>query len=145
MSAVSADTDGVLLLPWTPQAINGQMDCSAEVPINSGPMAIDSPMFEGLMEVHLKGLPSSQSRIFDGKKRFFQIMVQVGNRSDRPRVLALLNLHCPVPGAQGTVLLSKHSMCSSSSHCCSFTSLHWGSNLRHSWCDALISVHKKAA
>jgi hypothetical protein len=61
------------------QEINGQMDCSAEVPINSSAMTINSPMFEGTMEVHLKGLPSSQPRIFEGKKRFFQIMVQVSS------------------------------------------------------------------
>lgn len=40
-------------------------------------MTINTPMFEGVLEVHLKGLASSQQRVFDGKKRFFQVMCQV--------------------------------------------------------------------
>lgn len=41
-------------------------------------MTINTSLFEGKVEVHLKGLPTSQKRVFDGKKRFFQIMAQVG-------------------------------------------------------------------
>lgn len=40
-------------------------------------MAINTSMFEGVLEVHLKGLPTSQPRVFEGKKRFFQVMCQV--------------------------------------------------------------------
>jgi hypothetical protein len=40
-------------------------------------MTINTSMFEGTLEVHLKGLPTSQKRVFEGKKRFFQIMCQV--------------------------------------------------------------------
>jgi hypothetical protein len=29
------------------------------------------------MQVHLRGLPSTQKPVFDSKKRFFHIMVQV--------------------------------------------------------------------
>jgi hypothetical protein len=59
------------------QEINGLNDPALDVPINSGPMTINTPMFEGVLEVHLKGLASSQQRVFDGKKRFFQVMCQV--------------------------------------------------------------------
>eukprot|EP00775_Hariotina_reticulata_P003271 gene3271-3548_t len=39
-------------------------------------------MFEGVVEVHLKGLGTTQRRIFDGKKRCFQVMCQ--GRFKRP-------------------------------------------------------------
>jgi hypothetical protein len=44
-------------------------------------VAIDSAFFQGTMEIHLKGLPNSQQRLFEGKKRFFQIMCQVSSSS----------------------------------------------------------------
>jgi hypothetical protein len=59
------------------QEVNGRTDPTYELPINSGPMTINTSMFEGKVEVHLKGLPTSQKRVFEGKKRFFQIMCQV--------------------------------------------------------------------
>lgn len=59
------------------QEINGRTDAAHEIPINSGPMTINTSLFEGKLEVHLKGLPTSQKRVFEGKKRFFQIMCQV--------------------------------------------------------------------
>jgi len=40
-------------------------------------MAIKSSFFEGVMEIHLRGLPNTQQQLFQGKKRFFQIMCQV--------------------------------------------------------------------
>ncbi|WIA11789.1 hypothetical protein OEZ85_011882 [Tetradesmus obliquus] len=58
------------------QEVNGRTDPTFELPINSGPMTINTSMFEGTLEVHLKGLPTSQKRVFEGKKRFFQIMCQ---------------------------------------------------------------------
>lgn len=61
------------------QTINGHVDPTHELPINGEAMSISSSMFEGKIEVHLKGLPTSQKSIFDGKKRFFQVMVQVGS------------------------------------------------------------------
>lgn len=66
----------------TEQAINGSTEPSIELPINGGPMTISTSLFEGAVEVHLKGLPTSQGRVFDGKKRFFQIMCQ--GRFKRP-------------------------------------------------------------
>lgn len=60
-----------------PQVLNGSEDPSQPLPINDGTISINTQTFEGSMEVHLKGLPNTQSRIFEGKKRFFQIMVQV--------------------------------------------------------------------
>eukprot|EP00879_Flechtneria_rotunda_P032532 GHRR01035751.1.p1 GENE.GHRR01035751.1~~GHRR01035751.1.p1 ORF type:complete len:270 (+),score=84.24 GHRR01035751.1:216-1025(+) len=64
------------------QAFNGSADPAHELPINGDPMTINTSLFEGKLEVHLKGLPSSQKRVFDGKKRFFQIMCQ--GRFKRP-------------------------------------------------------------
>jgi hypothetical protein len=29
------------------------------------------------MEIHLRGLPNTQQQLFEGKKRFFQVMCQV--------------------------------------------------------------------
>jgi len=43
-------------------------------------MEINTSLFEGVLEIHLKGLPTSQPRVFEGKKRFFQVMCQVGCR-----------------------------------------------------------------
>jgi hypothetical protein len=51
------------------------------VPVNQSPVAIDSAFFQGVMEIHLKGLPNTQQRLFEGKKRFFQIMCQVRSLS----------------------------------------------------------------
>jgi hypothetical protein len=59
------------------QTIDNCKDPQHEVPINQGPVAIDSAFFQGVMEIHLKGLPNSQQQLFEGKKRFFQIMCQV--------------------------------------------------------------------
>lgn len=63
------------------QEINGRTDPSQELPINAGPMPVKTSLFEGVLEVHLKGLASSQPRVFGGKKRFFHIMCQVYNLS----------------------------------------------------------------
>uniref|UniRef100_A0A383VT33 Domain of unknown function at the cortex 1 domain-containing protein n=1 Tax=Tetradesmus obliquus TaxID=3088 RepID=A0A383VT33_TETOB len=64
------------------QAIDGTADPQYAVPINQGPVTINSAFFEGIMEIHLKGLPNSQQRLFEGKKRHFQIMCQ--GRFKRP-------------------------------------------------------------
>lgn len=71
------------------QDINGTADPAQEVPINSGPMEINTSLFEGVLEIHLKGLPTSQQRVFEGKKRFFQVMCQVSCRC-RGRVLRVV-------------------------------------------------------
>jgi hypothetical protein len=60
------------------QALDGSNDPQYAVPINQGAVTINSAFFEGIMEIHLKGLPNSQKAVFDGKKRHFQIMCQVG-------------------------------------------------------------------
>jgi hypothetical protein len=60
------------------QALDGTADPQYAVPINQGPVTINAAFFEGIMEIHLKGLPNSQKAVFDGKKRHFQIMCQVG-------------------------------------------------------------------
>jgi hypothetical protein len=62
--------------------INGNADPAVELPINAGAMAIDTDMFYGRVEVHLKGLKSTRPGFFDGKKRFFQVAVQ--GRFKRP-------------------------------------------------------------
>lgn len=51
------------------------------------------------MEVHLKGLPNTQKRIFDGKKRFFQVMVQVSSEGDCTSHHAMLSPQCHDGGA----------------------------------------------
>jgi hypothetical protein len=48
------------------------------VPVNAGPLTIDSSLFSGVMEIHLRGLPNTCDELFDGRKRFFQVMCQVG-------------------------------------------------------------------
>jgi len=58
------------------QSFNNEYDVAQHLNINNGPMSFDSELFSGKMEVHLKGLPSTTKPIFDGKKRYFQIMVQ---------------------------------------------------------------------
>lgn len=57
---------------------NGSSDVAQHVPINhQGCFAFDSEVMEGRMEVHLRGLPTSNESLFKGKKRFFHVAVQV--------------------------------------------------------------------
>eukprot|EP00878_Enallax_costatus_P037747 GHUV01042710.1.p1 GENE.GHUV01042710.1~~GHUV01042710.1.p1 ORF type:complete len:111 (-),score=22.30 GHUV01042710.1:30-362(-) len=76
-----------------PQAIDGSRDPQYEIPVNQGPITIDSSFFEGVMEIHLRGLSNTKQEVFEGKKRFFQIMCQVQTetgsaaaKSSRPTV-----------------------------------------------------------
>uniref|UniRef100_A0A383VSP2 Domain of unknown function at the cortex 1 domain-containing protein n=1 Tax=Tetradesmus obliquus TaxID=3088 RepID=A0A383VSP2_TETOB len=87
----SSPTYPVIVTPnpmATKQAIDGTADPQYAVPINQGPVTINSAFFEGIMEIHLKGLPNSQKAVFDGKKRHFQIMCQ--GRFKRPMSAAAL-------------------------------------------------------
>eukprot|EP00878_Enallax_costatus_P022832 GHUV01024258.1.p1 GENE.GHUV01024258.1~~GHUV01024258.1.p1 ORF type:complete len:145 (+),score=40.68 GHUV01024258.1:755-1189(+) len=58
------------------QFINGSAECTQHLPINTGSMVIDTPTFQGVMEVHFRGLPTTKKHVFDGKKRCFQVHVQ---------------------------------------------------------------------
>lgn len=62
--------------------LNGSSDCTQQLPINTGRMRIDTPMFEGVMEVNFRGLSTTNKQLFEGKKRFFQVMAQVCIGSD---------------------------------------------------------------
>jgi hypothetical protein len=59
------------------QELDGTLDPQHQLPINQGRIPIKSAFFEGVMEIHLRGLPNTQQQIFEGKKRFFQVMCQV--------------------------------------------------------------------
>jgi hypothetical protein len=61
--------------------LNGSANSQQHLPINQGPISIKSDFFEGVMEIHLRGLPNTQQQLFEGKKRFFQVMCQVGDMS----------------------------------------------------------------
>ncbi|GBF87353.1 hypothetical protein Rsub_00064 [Raphidocelis subcapitata] len=58
------------------QRVDGTADPSVPIPINGGAVTIETEVFVGRLEVHLKGLPSTKKGMFEGKKRFFQIAVQ---------------------------------------------------------------------
>eukprot|EP00775_Hariotina_reticulata_P003808 gene3808-4065_t len=64
------------------QVIDGTSDPQYEIPVNQGLITISSSLFEGSMEIHLRGLSNTKQPVFDGKKRFFQIMCQ--GRFKRP-------------------------------------------------------------
>lgn len=57
---------------------NGNSDPKQHLEINGGVLLVDTEMFSGRVEIHLKGLPTTQQELFAGKKRFFQIACQVG-------------------------------------------------------------------
>lgn len=61
----------------TLQQLDGIINPQHQLPINQGPVSIKSAFFEGVMEIHLRGLPNTQQQLFEGKKRFFQVMCQV--------------------------------------------------------------------
>lgn len=63
--------------------INNDSNPAAHLAINNKAMVIDTEIFSGRIEIHLKGLKTTKKEIFDGKKRFFQIAVQVGRGSIR--------------------------------------------------------------
>jgi hypothetical protein len=59
--------------------LDGSHDPQHHLPINQArPMAVASDIFDGVMAIHLRGLPNTQPGLFEGKKRFFHIMCQVG-------------------------------------------------------------------
>jgi hypothetical protein len=64
-------------LPRAPQTFDGRSDPKQQIAINGPAIQLESELFSGKMQVHLRGLPSTQKQVFDGKKRFFHIMVQV--------------------------------------------------------------------
>eukprot|EP00878_Enallax_costatus_P000528 GHUV01000623.1.p1 GENE.GHUV01000623.1~~GHUV01000623.1.p1 ORF type:complete len:349 (+),score=116.38 GHUV01000623.1:263-1309(+) len=68
--------------PMVKQVFDGSSNVAQELSINRNAFTVSSSTFEGTMEVHLRGLPNSQGRVFDGKRRFFQVMVQ--GRFKRP-------------------------------------------------------------
>ncbi|GBF99475.1 hypothetical protein Rsub_12143 [Raphidocelis subcapitata] len=58
------------------QLFDGASDPARQLVINGGSMAVETPIFSGRIEIHLKGLNTTRRSIFEGKKRFFQIAVQ---------------------------------------------------------------------
>ena len=60
------------------QLFDGASDPARQLVINGGGMAVETPIFSGRIEIHLKGLATTRAGVFEGKKRFFQIAVQVG-------------------------------------------------------------------
>jgi hypothetical protein len=72
----------LLLLGSVLQVLDGTTDPQHQLPVNQGPISIKSAFFEGTLEIHLCGLPNTQQQLFAGKKRFFQVMCQVGVNSN---------------------------------------------------------------
>lgn len=68
------------LSPSLLQVLDGAADPAHHLPINSRSLTVDTDMFYGRIDIHLKGLKSSSKETFAGKKRFFQIACQVGGR-----------------------------------------------------------------
>jgi hypothetical protein len=63
--------------PMVPkQTFNGVQEHKQQIAINGPSIPLDSELFSGQMQVHLRGLSSTQKPVFEGKKRFFHIMVQ---------------------------------------------------------------------
>ena len=61
----------------TMQLFNGVDDPAKHLALNGDMMELESDLFKGTIAVHLRGLPTTKKHIFEGKKRFFQIAVQV--------------------------------------------------------------------
>jgi hypothetical protein len=59
------------------QVFNGDANPARPLGINSGAMRVETDIFSGRVEIHLKGLKTTQQGMFQGKKRFFQIACQV--------------------------------------------------------------------
>ncbi|KAI8472123.1 MAG: hypothetical protein J3K34DRAFT_217390, partial [Monoraphidium minutum] len=58
------------------QVLDGATDPAHPLPINSRSVTVDTDMFVGKIEIHLKGLKSTRKDLFSGKKRYFQIACQ---------------------------------------------------------------------
>ena len=56
---------------------NGNADPAQQLEVNGGVLYVDTEMFSGRVEIHLKGLGTTKQEVFAGKKRFFQIACQV--------------------------------------------------------------------
>jgi hypothetical protein len=63
--------------PHPPQVVSVGADPKTPLPINGGVFEVDTDMFKGRIEIHLRGLKTTRSSMFAGKKRFFQVGVQV--------------------------------------------------------------------
>jgi hypothetical protein len=62
------------------QVLDGATDPGAHMPVNGRSFSVETDMFSGRVEIHLKGLKTSNKEMFAGKKRYFQIACQVGGR-----------------------------------------------------------------
>ncbi|KAI8468504.1 MAG: hypothetical protein J3K34DRAFT_522883 [Monoraphidium minutum] len=58
------------------QVFDGDSDPARHLSINGGALHVETEMFSGRVEIHLKGLATTQAGLFQGKKRFFQIACQ---------------------------------------------------------------------
>lgn len=58
------------------QVFNEDTNVAKQLDINAGSMNVETAIFSGRVEIHLKGLKTSRKEIFDGKKRYFQIACQ---------------------------------------------------------------------
>ena len=69
--------------PHPQQTVDGESSIDANLPgINGGPMDFETAAAKGRMQVHIRGVKSTRAGVFDGKKRFVHVAVQV--RVKRP-------------------------------------------------------------
>ena len=61
------------------QMFFGSDDPGLRLPLNGrgGPIPFENDLFKGVVEVHVKGIESTQKDRFEGKKRLFHIVSQV--------------------------------------------------------------------
>ncbi len=60
------------------QTVKGSSDPRAHVPVNSLSCEYDSPLWHGKIAIHIRGMANSKDAVFKGKKRFMQVVWQVG-------------------------------------------------------------------
>jgi hypothetical protein len=80
LDEVRASGDSPVLVTRDPTvpavSYNGHRDLRAPIPLNRAPIEIDGPLFTGRLQVEIRGLPSSNPEVWDGKKRCMHIAAQ---------------------------------------------------------------------
>lgn len=66
----------VMGLRHHPQFVNGCSDVSKHLPIGQK-FRVSSPVFEGFASLNIRGLPGSNAKLFEGKKRYLHLAFQV--------------------------------------------------------------------
>lgn len=64
------------LTQMSPQIVNGCSDVTKPLPIGER-FRVESPVYDGYACLNIRGLPGTNAKLFEGKKRFLHLAFQV--------------------------------------------------------------------